>query len=85
MSEQAGMALECNHCGGDAIFSEDNLFFDGEGERCAECGFPGQVSIGDNGDEESNTADWSINDYDDEAKCNRADCEECHPKPEASR
>ena len=83
--------LECDHCGDTAIdFHPPRhpggrwLLDDGEGGRCESCGFPGRVSVDDAGDEADNLATWSINDWDEEAKCARFDCEECYP-PEASR
>lgn len=41
-------SLECGICGGPAIESEDNLFYEDEGEECITCGFPGKVMITDN-------------------------------------
>lgn len=40
-------ALECDHCGDEAITSADNLFIDGDGGKCEACGFPGHVSVDD--------------------------------------
>jgi hypothetical protein len=65
--------LTCDHCGGDAITSPNGLFYDGQGEKCDECGMPGHVSV-DDSDFDDATASWV---YDDEARCTRPDCEEC--------
>lgn len=37
--------LYCEHCGDVAISNETGLFFDGEGEACVTCGYPGSVSV----------------------------------------
>jgi hypothetical protein len=60
------VALGCDHCGGDAISSVTGRFWDGEGEACAECGWPGWISADEDG------AYWVEAD---EGHCNRADCE----------
>jgi hypothetical protein len=63
--------LFCDHCGGNAITSVTGMFWDGEGERCESCGFPGQVSADEDG------AYWVEAD---EGNCNRPDCE-CNEEP----
>lgn len=35
--------LDCGHCGGVAIESEDGMFGDGDGNACATCGLTGHV------------------------------------------
>lgn len=79
--------LMCDHCGGEAIQFKPPAhpghfwhLFDGDGDRCDECGFPGHVSVDDGGYEEDSTARWAMSDWDDDAKCARAECEECHQK-----
>jgi predicted RNA-binding Zn-ribbon protein involved in translation (DUF1610 family) len=62
------VGLGCNHCGADAITSVTAMFWDGEGERCESCGFPGHVSA----DEDS--AYWVEAD---EGRCTLDDCHEC--------
>lgn len=67
--------LECDHCGGAAITSPDDVFTDGDGGACETCGMPGHVFVDDVLDDA--TAWWRVN-YDDEnARCREADCEEC--------
>ncbi len=73
---------ECNHCGGEAIqFKKPRWpgdmwhLYDGDGEKCDECGWPGSVSVDDT--DEGPVADWRTNDWDEGLKCNAADCEEC--------
>lgn len=69
-------ALECDHCGGDAIESgPDGLFTDDTGEACDECGFPGCVHIEEDEDG-NNVAAWAVS-GDDAARCNLAGCAEC--------
>ncbi len=66
--------LECDHCGGAAIESVDDLFTDGDGGDCLTCGMPGHVFVED--DEEDATAWWRVSD-DENARCREADCDEC--------
>jgi hypothetical protein len=68
-------SLECDHCGGDAIYSATGEFTDGEGGQCASCGFPGHVSIDDR-DEENVCGYWLSSDDPDD-RCNLRDCEDC--------
>ena len=46
--------LECAVCGGAAIYREDGLFAEDEGDACMTCGHPGHVSV-----EEDGTAWWN--------------------------
>jgi hypothetical protein len=62
--------LECDHCGGHAITSSDGMFDDGDGGKCAECGFPGHVSA------DGESAYWMMGEEADD-RCDRKDCEEC--------
>lgn len=68
-------SLDCPHCGGDAITSENGLFSDGDGEACDSCGLPGCVSV-DDSDEDDVTAHWHCSE-DPERRCDQADCDEC--------
>ncbi len=75
--------LMCDHCGGTAIefkppahHSDFWHLFDGDGGCCAECSWPGSVSVG-GGNEEEEQAYWLTNDWDDGLMCSRIDCEEC--------
>ncbi len=77
--------LVCDHCGGTAIEFNPPAWpghfwhlHDGDGERCDECGWPGHVSVDDDGFENEATAYWVTNDWDDGLKCRTADCEDCH-------
>lgn len=66
MAEPA--TLECDHCGGVAIASDDGTFADGDGERCESCGMRGHVMVDDDG------AYW----WDEPtARCRRSDCFRC--------
>ena len=64
-------ALDCGHCGGDAIESASGLFIDGDGTACKMCNYPGHVSA----DGESN-AYW-VESEDPGAKCNDPECHDC--------
>lgn len=67
--------LECNHCGGIAFTSRTSWFTDGDGEKCADCGMPGCVSV-DAADPEDASVTW--NDVQDvNICCERPDCEDC--------
>ena len=67
--------LTCDHCGDVARESATGIFYDGDGEACATCGFPGFVRMRDAG------APWQC--YDDPAdRCERADCPECEEENE---
>jgi hypothetical protein len=65
-------ALECNHCGGDAIVSPSGLFTEDDGGPCLECGHPGHVSV------DEDVATWIVDDENGN-RCQRADCVECPP------
>jgi len=81
VSESAD-ALECDHCGCDAIDAdEEGLFYDGDGGACATCGFPGRVSA--DGDSEDPHAWWNTSQEPGD-RCNRADCEECQAPAEST-
>jgi hypothetical protein len=68
--------LCCDHCGDDAICSDaEGRFYDGDGGKCATCGFPGWVSVDDGGSEDP-TARWAVSEADD-ARCTVADCAGC--------
>ena len=69
--------LTCDHCGGTAIGSEVNRFYDGTLAACFACGIPGMIT----GDSET-PATWDPSDEPGD-KCRDASCEECYP--EASR
>ncbi len=72
--------LECSHCGGDAAESlgNDGLFYDGEGDECRSCGFPGHVVIDDSLDDDrgGSFAYWSISEAD-TALCVDPRCKDC--------
>lgn len=66
--------LECNHCGGPAIYGDkDGLFTDGTGDRCITCKMPGSVCC----DSETEAA-WNTNDNEGD-RCIETDCPSCHP------
>lgn len=77
--------LECDHCGGVAVESKDGLFGEGDADRCQSCGIAGHITVEENdcdGDcaEDNctcNTAYFSPHDWDENAWCNRSDCEDC--------
>lgn len=71
-------SLSCDHCGGDAITSPDGMFGDGDGGKCDECAFPGNVGI-DDVDDDNVFAYWLVSDEGGD-RCNRAECEECHDR-----
>lgn len=68
--------LHCNHCGGTAISSRRG-FCDGDGGRCASCGFPGSVHIDDAG--ERPEAWWSESQEPGDRCCDPG-CVECSPE-----
>jgi hypothetical protein len=73
--------LECNHCGGIAFTSLDvrdgvPWFTDGDGEKCADCGMPGSVSV-DEPDPDDASVSWS-DVQDAGVYCERPDCEDCN-------
>lgn len=68
--------LDCDHCGSAAVMSETGLFYDGQGDECGACGFPGSVHC----DSESD-AEWICSD-DKDARCNDRQCGECNPTAE---
>jgi len=71
--------LECNHCGGPAIYADaDKLFYDGDGDVCLTCGWPGHVSC--DGDEEEGGGTYWAEDEDYEGKCIGRDCSDCYPE-----
>jgi len=74
-NQPAVISLECPHCGGEAIRTEKALFYDGDGGKCQECGFPGHVSI-DNAEEPA-TAWWNASE-EPGAVCEDHTCIECH-------
>ena len=74
------MSLECSHCGDTAIESPGGEYYDGQGEWCQHCGYPGQVCV-----EEDDTAHWVGNDLDALARCRLDDCEECGQRMEPER
>ena len=68
--------LACDHCGGEAIAPDENgHFIEGDADQCAECGFPGSVTVEADGDEPSD-AYWKISELPG-ATCDRDDCAEC--------
>jgi hypothetical protein len=70
-------ALECDHCGDDAIRKPTGVFVDGEGDRCESCGFPGHVSVdGTDDDPDENTPSWKLSEAPD-ARCTDPECGEC--------
>ena len=78
-AEPAGRQyLSCDHCGCEAIGSDDGKFGYGDGESCMSCGFPGCVSVRD--ESEDPTADW-VPVEDEDARCNDAACDVCKPPP----
>lgn len=57
---------------------EDGLFYEGDADRCAECGFPGHVSVTDSGYDYDFFANFVLDEWaDKDARCNQTDCEEC--------
>ena len=69
---------ECDHCGDIAIYADAaGLYWDGEGEECLSCGFPGRVCVdGDECDDQKNTAAWRTGE-EPEDRCNELGCTEC--------
>jgi hypothetical protein len=74
-------SLVCGHCGGDAITSARGVFHEDDGSECEDCGFPGSISVSDDGADSQ--AYWSDSE-DPEARCNRAFCDDCKPLPKTS-
>ena len=73
MSEEQNY-LECNHCGGPAIYADAHgLFTDGTVERCITCQMPGSVSC-----DSETEAYWNADENDGD-RCIEADCPSCHP------
>jgi len=69
-------ALECDHCGGDAIVSTTGYFSDGEGTACATCGWPGHVSVdGVDDDPDENFPHFVL---DNDGACKDPTCIECN-------
>lgn len=79
MSEEQNY-LECNHCGGPAIYADAHgLFTDGTVERCITCQMPGSVSC-----DSETEAYWNADENDGD-RCIEADCPSCHPNITVSR
>lgn len=53
--------LECDHCGGPAVYADDGLYCEDSGDACITCGMPGHVSV--DGDDDDAEAWWSMSDY----------------------
>ena len=72
----------CDHCGGDAVYAQDDgLFYEGDADKCAECRYPGHISVDDIGDDIPR-ASWVTDDAL-EARCGQADCDECRKAGES--
>jgi hypothetical protein len=75
------VTLECDHCGCVAIESADGMFYDGQGDACMSCGFPGHVSVDEAPEDETAEAHWSLSDYCEIGEpipvCTDANCEDC--------
>ncbi len=72
--------LECDHCGDIAFTSRDYRdgvywFTDSDGEACSSCGYPGHVVVNEP-DPDNADVYWETDDNN-EAVCNRPDCEDC--------
>lgn len=65
------VGLECDHCGGTAIESEDGRFRDGDGGACMSCGLPGCVMC-----DAETPPYWAPSD-DPDVNCNDPDCLDC--------
>lgn len=69
--------LPCDHCGGDALKSDDGTFEDGSPGPCMTCGFPGHVSVdGSDDDSSQNTATFVLSE-EPNARCKDPGCGEC--------
>jgi hypothetical protein len=81
IKEWRGFNDQCLHCGGDAeVFTDtgfDNCAYDVDHARCTECGCPGFVSIGEEGedsaenliswhDEPGCRCEWCLKNYDEQ-------------------
>lgn len=75
--------LDCSHCGGMAIESPDGMYYDGAGEACATCGYPGAVSVDDAGPEDPE-AWWRASD-EPGARCRDPECVGCRGLDEEMR
>jgi hypothetical protein len=62
--------LECDHCGDVSLTA--TAFHDGDGGACESCGFPGRVSV----DEDGTT--WWNTSQDKGARCTLESCDECN-------
>lgn len=72
------IALECNHCGGDAVHSRpDGTFDEDAAGRCVSCCYPGRVQIVDDEDDTPADAYWLCDD-DEKARCAIPSCNECY-------
>lgn len=49
--------LECDHCGGPAIYSATGLFAEGDA-ICVSCGKPGRVSVDEEDEDGEPLASW---------------------------
>lgn len=65
--------LECGHCGEPAIYSANGFYWEGQDGPCVSCGFPGYVSVDENGNDEF-VASWrELND----GRCADPACDDC--------
>lgn len=64
-------SLSCDHCGGPAITSEENIFWEDDGDACESCGFPGHVDV----DPTEGSAWWESSE-DETATCNDPECDD---------
>lgn len=62
--------LTCDHCGDVAAESSTGIFYDGDGDACLTCGFPGGIRA-----HETDTS-WDCS-FDPAARCVRPDCPDC--------
>jgi hypothetical protein len=74
------VSLTCDHCGDVAIASADGMYFDGQGDACGSCGFPGKVTV-DETDEGTAYAYWAESDHCEIGEpipvCDDPNCEDC--------
>lgn len=68
--EPARTDLECDHCGDVAVESPMGIFHEDMADKCASCGFPGQVHVSEGDAYWSSQDDWHV-------RCENGECAEC--------
>ena len=63
--------LVCDHCGCEAVESEDGYFSEDDADECMACGIGGHISADDN------SAEWMVDYESKDNFCEREDCEDC--------